>query len=72
TGTYSNYAVLGDLQNQENQDFKSKNSWSKKLNIEVNAQQITCMSLKKSILGANGSQAQVLENQPSEMPISPS
>ncbi|MFQ6648483.1 hypothetical protein Gotur_021436, partial [Gossypium turneri] len=37
TESWSNFAVLSDFKNQENEDFKSWKSWSKKPNLAVKA-----------------------------------
>ncbi|MFQ6654060.1 hypothetical protein Gotur_025179, partial [Gossypium turneri] len=58
TESWSNFAVLSDFKNQENQDFKSWKYWSKKLNLAAKAHWISITSINDPISGENGLQAQ--------------
>ncbi|MFQ6652009.1 hypothetical protein Gotur_024083, partial [Gossypium turneri] len=58
TESWSNFTVLSDFKNQENQDFKSWKSWPKKLNLAAKAHWISVKSISESSLGENRFQAQ--------------
>ncbi|MFQ6667707.1 hypothetical protein Gotur_033627, partial [Gossypium turneri] len=45
TESWSNFALLSDFKNQENQDFKSWKPWSKKLNLTAKAHWISVTSI---------------------------
>ncbi len=62
TESWSNCAVLSDFKNQENQDSKSRKSWSKKLNLAAKAHWISVTSINEPISIENELQAQVLED----------
>ncbi|MFQ6663133.1 hypothetical protein Gotur_030768 [Gossypium turneri] len=49
TESWSNFAVLSDLKNQENQDFKSWKSLPKKLNLAAKVHWISVTSINKPI-----------------------